>query len=35
MTRTLKERFAVELVVGNIATAEAAEALIDARRGRA
>src|SRR5262249_34767272 len=29
MTRTLKERFEVELVVGNIATAEAAEALID------
>jgi IMP dehydrogenase len=29
MTRTLKERFDVELVVGNIATAEAAEALID------
>jgi IMP dehydrogenase len=29
MTRTIKERFAVELVVGNIATAEAAEALID------
>jgi IMP dehydrogenase len=29
MTRTLKERFDVELVVGNIATAGAAEALID------
>ncbi len=29
MTRTLKERFDVDLVVGNIATAEAAEALID------
>jgi IMP dehydrogenase len=29
MTRTIRERFAVELVVGNIATAEAAEALID------
>jgi IMP dehydrogenase len=29
MTRTLKERFPVELVVGNIATSEAAEALID------
>jgi IMP dehydrogenase len=29
MTRTLKGRFDVELVVGNIATAEAAEALIE------
>jgi IMP dehydrogenase len=29
MTRMLKDRFDVELVVGNIATAEAAEALID------
>jgi IMP dehydrogenase len=29
MTRTLKNRFEVELVVGNIATSEAAEALID------
>jgi IMP dehydrogenase len=29
MTRTLKERFPAELVVGNIATSEAAEALID------
>jgi IMP dehydrogenase len=29
MTRTLKERFDVELVVGNIATADAAETLID------
>jgi IMP dehydrogenase len=29
MTRALKQRFDVDLVVGNIATAEAAEALID------
>jgi IMP dehydrogenase len=29
MTRMLKDRFGVDLVVGNIATAEAAEALID------
>jgi IMP dehydrogenase len=29
MTRTLKQRFDVDLVVGNIATGEAAEALID------
>ena len=30
MTRTIKERWDVQLVAGNIATAEAAEALIDA-----
>src|SRR5919201_858151 len=33
MARTLKERFDVPLVVGNIATAEAAEALIDVADG--